>query len=513
MTEEGSDVVRRERFSGGPAREFLSSMRDDATTTDERIFEADLAVDRAHVVMLEEQGIVDAESTGAVLDALAEIETAGFAALPEGEDVHAAIETAVIERVGPEGGRMHTARSRNDEVAACIRHRLRVDLLDAAAATIELREVLADVAAGHLHTTMPGYTHRQPAQPTTVAHWLCSYGGALARDTARLRGAYGRTNRSPLGAAAFAGTTFDVDRERTADLLGFEGVVENAMDAVSARDFLIEAAGAVATVSTTLSGLATDLIEFAADGYVEINDDYASTSSIMPQKKNPDTLELVRARAGDASAGLNGLLTTLKGLPRAYNRDLQRATPHVWRTVDATTAAAEVTAGAVSTAEWNGDALAAAAGEGFGTATGVADLLAAHGTPFRTAHEVVAHAAEAITDGTSGGDAAPDRAVEGRGEANDDVATSYAALDAAAREVLGERLAERVPREAVEAALDPGESVASRDSRGGPAPEAVRAFLTDAEAGIEADADWIEARREGLAAATERLDRAVSTYG
>ena len=281
MTEEetpSSDVVRRDRFSGGPAREFLSSM-----DADRRIFDADIAVDRAHVVMLVEQGIIDEDVAGEILAALDEIESAGHEALPEGEDVHAAIETAVIERVGEDGGKMHTARSRNDEVATCIRYRLREDLLDAIEATIALRRQLIETASEHTDTVMPGYTHLQPAQPTTVAHWLCSYEQAVARDTERLLDAYSRVNRSPLGAAAFAGTTFDIDRERTAELLGFEAIVENSMDASSTRDFLLESVSALAAHATTLSGIAEDIVVFANRGFVELSDDYASTSSIMPQ--------------------------------------------------------------------------------------------------------------------------------------------------------------------------------------------------------------------------------------
>lgn len=480
MTEhaDSSDVVRRDRFAGGPARGFLSSL-----AADERIFAADLAVDRAHVVMLAEQGIVDETEAAEILSALDAVEDAGFDALPEGEDVHAAIETAVVERVGPVGGKMHTARSRNDEVATCIRHRLREDVLDAVRETLTLRSVLASVAGDHVGTTMPGFTHLQPAQPTTVAHYLCSYESALRRDTARLLDAYGRANRSPLGGAAFAGTPFDVDRDRTADLLGFDGVVENSMDAASARDFLVEVTGAMATLATTLSGLAEDLILFSNQGYVELDDDYASTSSIMPQKKNPDTMELVRATAGDASAGLNGLLTTLKGLSRAYNRDLQRATPHAWATVDAVTEATSVVAGAVGTATWDVEALAEAAGEGFAAATGVADLLAMSGVPFRTAHEVVAEAAEAGAD--------------------------YAAIEAAAASVLDGPLTDHVPREAVEDALDPETSVAMRDSAGGPAPDAVGAQLDAAEAALTADTDRAAAKRAALAAARDELAREV----
>ena len=181
------DVVRRERFSGGPARGFLSSLDSDA-----RIFGADLAVDRAHVVMLAEQGIVPETEARDILAALEDVAETGHADLPDGEDVHAAIETAVIDRIGPVGGKMHTARSRNDEVATCLRYRLREDLLAAVEATLEAREVLAEVASDHTRTTMPGFTHLQPAQPTTVAHYLLSYESAVARDTERLLDAYGR---------------------------------------------------------------------------------------------------------------------------------------------------------------------------------------------------------------------------------------------------------------------------------------------------------------------------------
>ncbi|MFB6300716.1 MAG: argininosuccinate lyase [Halobacteriales archaeon] len=477
----GEDVVRRDRFSGGPARTFLSSMADD-----ERIFQADIAVDRAHVVMLAEQDIIDNDTAGDILEALAAVETAGHDALPAGEDVHAAIETAVIDRIGRDGGRMHTARSRNDEVATCIRWQLRTDLLDAIEATIDTREALLSVAEANTETIMPGYTHLQPAQPTTVAHWCCSYAQTLGRDTARLFDAYDRVNTSPLGAAAFGGTPFPIDRERTAALLGFDGIVENSMDAVSTRDFLLESVNGLATLATTLSGVAEDLIVFANKGYVELDDDYASTSSIMPQKKNPDSLELVRAVAGDAIGELSGLYTTLKGLPRAYNRDLQRATPHGWAAVDAVTDAIDVTGGAVATADWPAETLADEADTGFATATGVADRLAMAGIPFRTAHELVAEAAEA------GGD--------------------FAAIEAAAEDILGESLAALVDPEAIESALDSKESVAMRDSVGGPAPAAVAETIDAADRQLEIDRTTLDTNRESLTRAEDRLMEVVSTY-
>ncbi|MHB9287472.1 argininosuccinate lyase [Halobacteriales archaeon Cl-PHB] len=484
---ESGTAVRRDRFSGGPARGFMSSL-----DADERIFAADLAVDRAHVVMLADQNIVAADTAGEILAAIDDIEAAGHAELPDGEDVHEAIETAVIERVGPDGGKMHTARSRNDEVATCIRYRLRADLLDTLEGITEARQQLLDAAADHTETEMPGFTHLQYAQPVTVGHYLASYEQALARDTERLLAAFDRTNRSPLGAGAFGGTPFDVDREQTAALLGFESVVENSMDAVSTRDFLVETTSAMATLSTTLSGLAEDLVVYAGRDYLDISDDYASTSSIMPQKKNPDSVEIVRARTGNATGSLQGLLTTLKGLPRSYNIDLQEATPHAWTAVDEVTDALAVAVGAVTTADWNEDVLAAEAGAGFSTATGVADRLAMAGVPFRTAHEVVAAAAAEFD------------------ETGED--PTYETISAAAEAVLGESLDTYVDREAVEAALDPAESVAMRDSQGGPAPDAVESQLETARETLDADHETVASRREAVESAAATLESEVAAY-
>jgi argininosuccinate lyase len=482
------DVVRRERFSGGPAREFLSSL-----DADRRIFAADIAVDRAHVVMLVEQGIIAEETAGEILEALDEIETAGHEALPDGEDVHAAIETGVIERVGEAGGHMHTARSRNDEVATCLRYRLREDLLSVLETVLDARQALLDAAEEHADVVMPGFTHLQPAQPITVGFWLASYEQAFARDTERLLSAYDRVNRSPLGGAAFAGTTFDVDRERTAELLGFSDVVVNAMDAASTRDFLLESVGALATLTVTCSGIAEDGVLFANRGFLELADEYASTSSIMPQKKNPDTLELVRACAGDVTGAFSGLSTTLKGLPRAYNRDLQRATGHAWEAVDAAVDAVDVATGAVVTARWNEEALESAAGEGFSTATGIADLLASEGLPFRSAHEIVARAAEE----TAGDELDREQLLQ--------------ALDTAGATVTGEPVTETVDRQTLLDALDPRTNVAGRDSTGGPASEAVRDAIESARPQLHSDRETVTDRGETVSDAREQLADAVDT--
>lgn len=476
-----TDVVRGERFSGGPARDFLSSL-----VTDERIFESDLAVDRAHVVMLAECDVISVDTAARILDALAAIERAGFDALPDGEDIHAAIETAVVDAVGNPGRRMHTARSRNDEVATCIRYQLALEILTAVEAVLDLRGTLIGQARDHSTWIMPGHTHLQPAQPTTLGHWHLGYESALRRATSRLLDAYQRVNQCPLGAAAFAGTAFEIDRERTAELLGFDTVLENSMDAVAARDFLVETAASLAGLASTLAGLSTDVIHFSNRGYLDLDEDFASTSSIMPQKVNPDTLELVRATAGDATASLNGILTTLKGLPMAYNRDLQRATGHMWSSIDAVVDATTVTDGAIASLAWKESALKTAASAGFTTATGVAEHLAMNDIPFRTAHQIVATAAQ------EGGD--------------------LAAIEAAVEDALGTSLSEIVDPAEVQKILQPEQNVAMRDSFGGPAPTAVTAAVGRASDRLSEDRAALSAAQTARTEAKSALAREVDNY-
>ena len=477
MADEHTPAVRGARFSGGPARSFLSSLAADA-----RLFDDDIAVDEAHVVMLTEAEIIEAETAAAILTALADIAEAGHDALPDGEDVHEAIETAVIDAVGPDGGRMHTARSRNDEVATCLRMATRAALLQTHAAAIDLGAALVGVAAEHTETVMPGYTHLQPAQPTTVAHWALSYVQALERDRGRLLDAYGRTNTCPLGAAAFAGTPFPIDRARTAALLGFDGVCANSMDAVSTRDFMLEAVQAMGQTVATAGGIATDLIGAAGRGHVTVADAYASTSSIMPQKVNPDSLELVRAAAGSVQGAQTAIAAIITGLPRAYNRDLQTATEHLWTAVDATEAVG-VTAGAVATVRVETAAMAAAAAEGFSTATGVADALAMAGLPFREAHHIVAEVAATTEEPT--------------------VSTIMDAVAAAAP-----AHADAVDEAAIDAALDPQASVDARDSAGGPAVPETTAGVETAETALVTAREAHAARTDALAAAA--ADRAAA---
>jgi argininosuccinate lyase len=364
--------------------DYISSRK-----ADHRIFSADLLVDRAHLIMLRKQNLISPEVFRSIMDALDRIQESE---LGEGEDVHEAIEARILSLVGSEGGRMHTGRSRNDEVATCIRIALRDEMLDLMEELVSLAETCTALAERHTETLIPGYTHTQHAQPTTLAHHLLAHADAFLRDLSRLEDAYARVNLSPLGAAAFASTGFAINREMTCNLLGFDGLVENSMDAVSSRDFVLEVMSDLSILMVNLSRMSEELILWSTQefGYIELDSLYASTSSIMPQKKNPDTAELARAKAGSVMGALVSALAICKALPMSYNRDLQEVTPHLWRGVDWTRSTVRILDGCLSTAKFNVDALGTSAGAGFSTATELADsLVRITGMPFRTAHRIV----------------------------------------------------------------------------------------------------------------------------
>lgn len=480
------DVVRGGRLSGereGDIARYLSS-----SWADRWIGEADLLVDMAHVLMLEEQEIIEAAHARALLEGILRMHAEGLPDTvfdPIFEDVHAGIESHLTGVVGTEaGGRLHIGRSRNDEVATCMRMRLRDELLAVAEEVIGLREILLATAATHCTSVMPGFTHLQHAQPTTLAHHLLAYAAAFERDTARLLDAYGRVNRSPLGSAAFASTGYPIDRESTAVRLGFSGLLINSMDAVSGRDFSLETLAAAAILMSTASRLAEELVIWSSPlvGFVELDDRYCSTSSIMPQKKNPDTLELLRARAASVSGELVGALGIVKGLPQAYNRDLQQLSPHLWRGVDETRASVRVLSGAIETARFVTERMAAEAGRGGSTATELADTLVREfGLPFRTAHHVVARAVR-----------------DGRLDAT--------GLEEAGCEMAGLSIAERgLDQARVERALDPLESVRVRCAPGGPAPEAVEAQIKTLSLRATRDGSFVAQERTRVKNAIEGL--------
>ena len=482
-----TDVVRLGRLSGertGEMIHFLSSMRSDRC-----IAEADILVDLAHVLMLEKQKIIDHESAKQLLSALLELFDEG---VPEEvfderfEDVHAGIESLLIESLGADaGGRMHMGRSRNDEVATCIRIRLREDILKQMSALLKVREVLVALAELHTGTIMPGFTHLQHAQPTTLAHHLLAYEQAFSRDFDRLRDTYVRVNRSPLGAAAFASTGYPINREYTASLLGFEGLVTNTMDAVASRDFALETLADLSILMVNTSRLCEDLIIWSTSfvKFVTLDDAFCSTSSIMPQKKNPDTAEIMRAKSGSVFGAFTGAILTVKGLPMSYNRDLQELTPHIWRGTRDAKESLRLLIDMLSSATFDTERMKEEAGKGFSTSTELADtLVRTYGLPFRTAHNIVGRAVQ-------------------KGD------LSLATLEEAAREVgAGISLGEQgLTQQKIDAVLDVPYSIDLRKAPGGPAPFAVKIALSERKKQLDADSLHIDQRLGKLSKTKEDM--------
>ncbi|MBE3575847.1 MAG: argininosuccinate lyase, partial [Firmicutes bacterium] len=368
---------------------------------DIRLLPYDIEGSQAHVRALQRAGVLSAQEAETLLDGLAQVyrdlsaervgapETA-WELDPADEDVHMLVERLLAARVGEVGKKLHTGRSRNDQVALDTRLYVRDVLGQVAAEIRNLLATLLELAERHADWLMPGFTHLQPAQPVLLSHHLLAYGEMFWRDAQRLAECYGRTNVLPLGAAALAGTAYPIDRAALAAELGFAAPSENSLDAVSDRDFVLDFAYAAAMIMMHLSRLAEELVLWSspAFAFVEIDDAYATGSSIMPQKKNPDTAELVRGKTGRVLGHLTGLLTMMKGLPLAYNKDLQEDKEALFDTADTVLASLRVFTPMLATLRFDRARLAAAAGEGFSTATEVADYLARRGVPFREAHRV-----------------------------------------------------------------------------------------------------------------------------
>jgi argininosuccinate lyase len=381
------------RFQGGTEQEveaFTTSL-----DCDRRLYRQDIAGSRAHARMLARQGIIKPEEAEAIVRGLDEIqremEAGEFDFDPALEDVHMAVEARLIEKIGEVGRKLHTARSRNDQVALDVRLYLAGEVEGLLQDLTELRRAGAGLARRHLGVLLPGYTHLQRAQPVLLAHHLLAYDEMWRRDQARLSESLARIRVSPLGAAALAGTTFPIDPRFSAEQLGFPEVFRNSMDAVSDRDFLLEFLAHAGIIMVHLSRLAEELVLWSGSefAFVELPDAYATGSSIMPQKKNPDVPELIRGKCGRVCGHLLGLLMTLKGLPLAYNRDLQEDKEPLFDTLDTVKGAVRLMAGLLANLKIRPEHMAAALHGGFLTATDMADYLAAKGVPFRTAHEQV----------------------------------------------------------------------------------------------------------------------------
>ena len=362
---------------------------------DKNMAAADIAGSRAHARMLAEQGIISAEDQEAIdaglADIAGQIEAGTFVWDVNDEDVHMAVEGALTRAVGAPGARLHTGRSRNDQVATDIRL-LAKDLCDQLlAGNVALRRALLDAAESNLDVVMPGYTHLQHAQPVLLGHHLLAYFWMFSRDFTRLSAARVAADANPLGAAALAGTTYPLNRQRTTELLGFSRTIPNSLDAVSDRDYLLDLEYACAVGMMHLSRLCEEIVLWSSTefGFITLSDSYSTGSSIMPQKKNPDFAELTRGKCGRVYGDLMALLTTMKSLPLAYNKDLQECKEGPLDAARTLSDCMEISAGMIETMTVNSDAMLAQASTGFTAATDVADYLAKKGMPFRDAHRVV----------------------------------------------------------------------------------------------------------------------------
>jgi argininosuccinate lyase len=442
------------------ATDALIERLNNSLAFDARLWRQDIDGSIAHAAMLGATGILGAGDAAALVSGLESLRddlASGAVTLPEdAEDIHTAVEGLLFERVGAVAGRLHTARSRNDQVATDVRLYAReaCDRIDTLVS--ELQRVLIHLADREMETILPGCTHLQHAQPILLAHHLLAYFWMLDRDRERLAGARRRTNRLPLGAGALAGTTFPIDREMVAHSLGFEALLENSLDAVADRDFAVEILSFAAILMTHLSRLAEEIVLWNSPefGFVALHDSVTTGSSMMPQKKNPDVAELTRGKSGRVIGDLTALLVVLKGLPLAYNKDLQEDKEPLFDAIDTLEQAIPALRRTLETAVFRRDRMLAATRADFSTATDLADLLVRKGMPFRQAHDLVGRI---VRDCMESG--------IGLEELSGAQFAGYSPLLAAG---------------AVEA-VAARTSVAARVSRGGTAPKAVRAQLERAE--------------------------------
>jgi len=448
------------RFADGPSaimREINASI-----PFDKRLWRQDIAASRAHVAMLGKQGIVEMADVEAIDRGLAQIarefEEAGPPEDLTLEDIHMTVESRLAELIGPAAGRLHTARSRNDQVATDFRLWVR-DAIDAMIAGLDaLQAALLVRAEEHAATIMPGFTHLQVAQPVTLGHHLMAWHAMIGRDLSRFADARARMNRSPLGSAALAGTGFPIDRHMTAQALGFDAPTDNSLDSVSDRDFALDYLMAATQCSLHLSRMAEEFVIWASQpyGFVSLPDAYSTGSSIMPQKRNPDAAELVRGHSGRIAGCMVALTMTMKGLPLAYSKDMQDDKPPVFEAHDLLALSIAAMTGMVETTRFVPERMRAAAEAGFSTATDFADWLVREGNiPFREAHHITGRAV---------------KLAESEGMA-------LAALPLDALQAIDPRIDERVYN-----VLTVDASVASRQSHGGTAPDQVRARIAAARA-------------------------------
>jgi argininosuccinate lyase len=464
MTDDSSDAPKPSpagqamwggRFSDKP--DALMQAINVSIGFDQRLARQDLAGSRAHAAMLRKAGVISSEDEAAIqqgLDAIEqEIAAGSFPFREEFEDIHMNVEARLREMIGPAAGRLHSARSRNDQVALDFRMWVREACDRTAELLRALQAALLVKAEAHVETIMPGFTHMQPAQPVTFGHHLMAYVEMFGRDAARFADARARMNECPLGAAALAGSPFPIDRDMTAASLGFDRPTANSLDSVSDRDFALEALAAGAICALHLSRLAEEIVVWMTPqfGFVRLSDAFTTGSSIMPQKKNPDAAELVRAKTGKALGAFQQLAVVMKGLPLAYSKDMQEDKVPTFEAFDALELSLRAMTGMAADLEPDPARMAEAAGAGFSTATDLADWLVRElGLPFREAHHITGSAVKRA----------------------EQLGCGLAALPLAELKALEPRITAEVY-----AVLTPGASVSSRSSYGGTAPDQVRAQI------------------------------------
>ncbi len=468
---------------------FTSSRKDDA-----RLANAVLAINKAHVVMLMEQKIIQWQDGAKILKALQNQSSQKLD--PKAEDVHMAVEEAVLAETGPEvGGNLHIAKSRNDQVTTAIRMQLRNELQTIMCQVLDMQQVLLETASKHLDTVILEYTHLQPAQPVTFAHYMLSHIGALGRDLERLKSAYKHVDLCPLGAGALATTSFPINRKRTAELLGFDAVLENSIDAVGSRDFILETQSALALLAINLSRLAEDLIIWSSPefGTVELPDEFTSTSSIMPQKKNPEVLEVIRARASYALGDFVAATAAVKSLPTTYNLDFQEVTPKLWASTDNLSASLNIFAKLIPNLKVSTKVESKAAA-GFVGATELANILVRkYNVAFRTSHKIVGALVKALIDSKQTLlDATPDL------------------LQKAAQETVGIKL--MVKSEDIVSCTNPRKLIETYKVLGGPSPEEVERAITARKKTMTQTKTTITNLKEKLANADKTLNQTLHDY-
>ena len=484
------DILRQTELPPVPPEiaQYTSSIKSDVP-----LIGPVIEINKAHIVMLAKQGILNINDAAPILKALDELPP-DMKLDPRLEDVHMHVEAYVIGKLGEEvGGKLHMAKSRNDQVATAIRMALRTYLLEIVQALIELRKTLLARCSEYLEAVMPGYTHLQHAQPITIAHHLLAYHDALERDTKRLMDAHSCVNLSPMGACALATTSFKLNRELVAELLGFDGLLENSVDAVSARDFVVEVLADFALIMTNLSRMGEEAVLWSTSEFstVILPDTYVSTSSIMPQKRNPVVAELLRAKTAHVYGDLMAALTILKALPLSYSLDLQEITSHLWNAYEVTLTSIKMATGLFKGLKFDKQRWLELVSGDFSTATELADMLVReHNLPFRTAYTIIGKLVHKVAS---------------EGKKMKDITPGM--LSAAIAEAIGMKV--QINREKFFAALNPIESVNVKSVIGGPSSIEVLRMKNKRAKKTGADEAWCKVHLSSLKKAESKLRKMV----